>query len=108
VSDGRELVVTRTPELASVVARFLDGEEIPRREVDDPSPYRRYTTGRDPRDSTRTVIYAAPSTVRHPSAFGDGTIARTDDANLAERVMAMLNDTDPDYRRKATRGFGWW
>jgi hypothetical protein len=32
----------------------------------------------------------------------------TDDSELAHRISAMLNDIDPDWRRPATRGFGWW
>lgn len=43
-----------------------------------------------------------------PSAYGDGVIAISDDRELAERVVAKLNEVDPEPRRRAPRGMGWW
>jgi hypothetical protein len=108
VADKQVVASTRSPELADTVARSLNGEDVPRRDVGDRSPLRRYTSGRDPTDSTRTLIYSAQSIGRHPSAFGDGVIATTRDANLATRIADLLEEIDPEHRRHAKRGFGWW
>ena len=107
-ASGDEVMRTRSPRLAIVVARLLNGEDVPRLSADDPSPLARYNVGRDPRNDRRWVVYPAESTVQHPSAFGDGIIAVSADPSLAGRMVVMLNEIDPESRRRPRRGFGWW
>ena len=101
---GETVLYTRSPRLASVIARLLNGERVHRRRVESRSPVHRYGSGGDG-TSTRRIVYAAASSGR--AGFGDGVVAVTEDRDLADRVSAMLNEIDPEPRPRVTR-FGWW
>jgi len=106
-ASGAFVMRTRSPQLADVIARLLNGESVPPRAVADPSGLPRYSASRDA-SSARGLIYSAASTARSPAAFGDGVIVVSEDRALADRVASMLNEIDPEPRRRVTRGFGWW
>jgi hypothetical protein len=106
--SGSRVMQTRSEALAQVVARLLNGEEVRRRPVDDPSPLSRYSLSQSAGKDGQWSVYAALSTAQNPSAFGDGIIARTTDEALGRRVVALLNEVDPEPRRRARRGIGWW
>jgi hypothetical protein len=106
--SGNAVASTRSPRLAHVIARALNGENLPRRKVDDASPLSRYTVGRTQSPSGAYAIYAAESTARSPSEFGDGVVAFSADRALAETVANTLNHIDPQPRPRIMRGMGWW
>ena len=108
MSEGREVMWTRSPGLAEVIAKILNGEDLEHRSVPTRSPIPRYQVARDPRSGGRRLIVAGESTVRRPSAYGDGILATTDDAALAESVSHALNEIDPLPRARLMRGMGWW
>jgi len=54
---------------------------------------------------TGTVTFRSLDTLR---SIGDGVIAMTPDAPLAESVARKLNEIDPRARPRVTRGMGWW
>jgi hypothetical protein len=90
-----EVMRTRSPSLADVIARILNGEDLDRRDVSTRSPLARYQVARDPRSECRRLIVAAESTIRRPSAYGGGIVATTDDPALAETIGQALNEIDP-------------
>ena len=98
---------TRSPRLASAIADLLNGETVERAEIDDPSPVPRYSVVRNHSNRGGAALFAE-STARDPSKFGYGFVARASDADLLDRVAAMLNAIEPHLRPRVTRGFGWW
>jgi hypothetical protein len=66
---------TRSPELAQVIARLLDGERI--------------------EHSQKRLILGVESSVRTRSKFGDGVLASTRYAALAVEAARLLNEIDP-------------
>jgi hypothetical protein len=105
--DGVLTMRTRSVELAEVVARLLDGEQVEGREVDDRALIPRYQLSHGA-GADRVAIVGIESSTREGSRFGDGILALTDDETLAERVTQMLNQVDPRRRPRARRGIGWW
>jgi hypothetical protein len=87
---------------------LLNGDELPRTQVEDTSPVPAYgvSPGRD--SEGQHFVVGVQSTARNPSAFGDGLIAMTTDRSLAEQVARKLNEIDPRARPRVTRGMGWW
>ena len=110
VLDDRETEVirARSPRLAVVIARLLNGDEVPRTHVEDRSPVPGYAVSHAGQSPERYLVVAIQSTARSPRAFGDGVIAMTPDAPLAEHVVRKLNEIDPRARPRVTRGMGWW
>jgi hypothetical protein len=107
-NGGYAVMRTRSPGLAEVVTRILNGEDLEPRSVVARSPLTRYHVAHDLRSEDRRLIVAVESTARRPSAFGDGILATTDDPVLAERVSKALNKIDPLPRARVMRGMGWW
>jgi hypothetical protein len=93
----------RSLELAELVARFLNGEDVRAREVPEPSPLSRYTVAGP--DKKGRVSVVADETARRPAAFGGGQLVRTEDAGLARRVAEMLNRVDPAPRAPSVAGW---
>ena len=110
VLDGgeSEVIRARSPRLAAVLAQLLNGDEVPRSHVEDRSPVPGYSVAHAGKSPERYLVVAIQSTARKPRAFGDGVIAMSSDAPLAESVARKLNEIDPRARPRATRGPGWW
>jgi hypothetical protein len=109
VSDdrGAKVMRTRAPELARVIARMLNGEDVDRAQVQERSPVSRYQVAHG-RSEDEQLIIGVESSVRNPSRFGDGVLASTDDASLAHEAARLLNEIDPRPRPRVQRGMGWW
>jgi hypothetical protein len=106
-ATGAEVIKTRSKRLAVVLTRLLNGEEVARPNIVDPSPLSRYAVTNGHRAGEWHIL-AALSTAQAPSAFGDGIVAQTSDEVLARRAAALLNQVDPEPRRHARRDIGWW
>jgi hypothetical protein len=91
-----------------VIARLLNGEELPRKHVDDPSPIPSYYVLEQPGSDGARFLVNVYSTARKPALFADGPVALTADRRLAERLVQKLNEIDPRQRPPAMRGTGWW
>jgi hypothetical protein len=98
----------RSPGLAAVIARLLNGEAILPRDVERPSPAHTYSVTRAGRSPEQYYVIAVQSSRSNPNKFGDGAIAATLDENLADEVAGKLNGTDPRSQPAVTRGFGWF
>jgi hypothetical protein len=107
-ASGDQIISARSPRLAEIIAKALNGDSHPHRAVQDASPLSHYTVGRTPVPSGGYAIYAAGSTARSPSAFGDGVVAVSTDREIAEVVAKTLNQIDPEPRHRIMRGIGWW
>ena len=104
-ADGSDQPVlrARSPGVARMLAQLLNGEELAKRVVEERAPSPRYTTMVVARTG-RTLI-TAQSTTRRRGALGDGPIAETDDADLARRLAALLNEIDPLPKARASGQF---
>jgi hypothetical protein len=105
--QGEAVIRTRSPELAHAIARMLNGQEVERSQVADHSPVSRYQVAHGQTESERLIV-GVESNARNPSSFGDGVLARTDDASLAVDTARLLNDIDPRPRPRVQRRMGWW
>jgi hypothetical protein len=105
---ARDVMLTRSPSFAAVVAGILNGEDIAAQPVVDRSPLARYAVASHPRSPGQRVVIVADSPMRRASAFGYGTIATTEDEGLAHTVVEALNRIDPLPRARVMRGAGWW
>lgn len=103
-----EVIRARSPRLAGLIAQLLNGDELPREEVEDPSPVSAYAVSRGGGSEAQYFVVGIQSTARKPSVLGDGPIARTIDRSLAEEVVRKLNEIDPRAKPRVTRGMGWW
>ncbi len=97
----------RSPQLAALLASVLNGELVAK-QSDRPSALPRYFVQPSASSPERRVVFGMPSTARDPARFGDGRIAATEDAELAERLSARMNDLDPESLKRVTRGPGWF
>lgn len=104
---GREVVQARSPKLAVLLADALNGELVPN-QTDPPSGLPRYFVASSPSNPQRQIVSGVHSTIRNPARFGNGYIARTEDAELAGRLCALMNELDPENLKRVTRGFGWF
>jgi hypothetical protein len=86
-----------------MLARLLDGDNVEGRAVEDRSPVPPYTAFVARPDTGVTVINADGFSAGR-GALGDGPIATTKNAELAKRLVEMLNALDPALP-KARR---WW
>ena len=103
-----EVIRARSPRLAAVIARLLNGDELPSTEVEDPSPVPAYAVTQGGGSDEQYFVVGVQSTARKPARFGDGLIARTVDRSLAAELVRKLNEIDPRARPRVTRGMGWW
>jgi len=84
---------------------LLDGEPVHAAEVESRSPVSRYRAVVARPGSGVTIIAADPFSSGR-SMFGDGAIAATEDADLAGRLVNVLNRVDPGL--KARWRLGWF
>jgi hypothetical protein len=89
---------------------MLNGDEIPRGRIHEPSPLSTYSVSRTGTDPERFLVLALEPTRSNPGMFSNvgGVLASTPHEDIARDVAEMLNRLDPRERPRTTRGFGWF